>query len=179
MLRFPEDDAEAWKVLLHFVIRGTLPTIPHSDGGDHMSLQFVRCWCLGDKYCVPAFQDLTMVELLKYCESKAPLVGTIKDAFDNTPPGSRLRILMAECAVESFYDRRWYDLGELDKFDDTVGFTSAFAQALHKWHSNGRVMFTRVAIFVLHGDRAVVHLHDCRSTTEALDQCIYSMRLAG
>ena len=95
------------KSLLHFVIRGTLPTIPHSTGGDHMSLQFVRCWCLGDKYCVPAFQDLIMVELLKYCESKAPSLGTITDAFDNAPPSSKLRILVAECAVESFHDRRW------------------------------------------------------------------------
>ncbi|KAK5688477.1 hypothetical protein LTS10_000455 [Elasticomyces elasticus] len=134
-LHFPEDEVRAWGVLLYWIVKHKLPLVSEvtSSGGtvwesaetSEIDQELsVRCWVLGDKYGIPAFQDLIMLELLKELDidtRRAPITA-VKLAFDSTPPGSALRELMAEEAAMVIKDSGApYDA--LDQFDGIVGFT--------------------------------------------------------
>ncbi|KAK4895441.1 hypothetical protein LTR27_006505 [Elasticomyces elasticus] len=76
----------------------------------------VRNWALGEKYQIPAFQDLIMVELLDSLEIEGLKIETAKEAFTTTPPGSAMWGLMAEeLAQKLSYKNMKYE--ELDMFD--------------------------------------------------------------
>ena len=99
VLRFPEDDLEAWKLLICWVMEGV---VLHADNlNDCESIVLIQAWCLGHKYLVPDFQDLIMLELLSHIQlGGAILVEAITEAFLLGPADSLLTKLMAECAVE-------------------------------------------------------------------------------
>ena len=91
-LRFPEDDIAAWKVFLYWIIKHKLPAaeelVPACDDenveGKHDHILAVRCWVLGDKYCVPLFQDLIMLEILRTLEHSSTTNDSIMEAFSTT-----------------------------------------------------------------------------------------------
>ncbi|KAK3641809.1 hypothetical protein LTR56_011136 [Elasticomyces elasticus] len=103
VLIFPEDDFRAWKVLLYWMVKSELPedddmpkftVSPMLTDGDYTAL--VLCWILGDKYGVPGFQDLIMIELILQLEIQETPMGIIRYCFVHTAPRSVLRELMAE-----------------------------------------------------------------------------------
>ncbi|KAK3115577.1 hypothetical protein LTR53_004937 [Teratosphaeriaceae sp. CCFEE 6253] len=101
-LSFPEDDLGAWEVLLYWLLKHGLPPLMHVPRefftlptGD-FELLLVRCWAMGEKYCLPSFQDLMMTTLLKWVEICSTLDrATLEEAFSSTPPGCVMRLLAA------------------------------------------------------------------------------------
>ncbi|KAK3622568.1 hypothetical protein LTR56_022123 [Elasticomyces elasticus] len=103
-------------------------------------LTLMSCWILGDKYGIPEFQDLIMLELLARFEQQNIHVSAAKLAFEYTPPGSLLRELVAEelgwrfgCAGNS-----GLSFEELDKFDQIPGVMSVIIRKTHQRNKNGK-----------------------------------------
>lgn len=134
VLRFPEDDIDAWKWLLFWIFYKEVPE--PSLWNDCEAYQLVRCWCLGGKYLISAFQDVVMDQLHEYLDLDGPVqLEAIKDAFENSAPGSALREQMADHLVRLLEDAKEITYGDLDHFDGIVGFASAIAEALVRWRS--------------------------------------------
>ena len=128
IMTLSEDDADAWKILLHWKLKGTIP--PRDFVDDHGQVLLVRCWCLGDKYDITEFQDLAMLELIKVLNGVETTLDIVKIAFDNSAPGSKLRKLMAEETVYLLkLSGKWHH-ERIDKLDGVVGFTSALLCAM-------------------------------------------------
>ncbi|KAK0253278.1 hypothetical protein LTR35_005700 [Friedmanniomyces endolithicus] len=102
-LNFPEDDLNAWRVLLHWMFT---KTVPHWDKDDEIAIDeelqnlLIDCWVLGDKYQICAFQNEVMVELLWYYSWHIGEEETFKRGVELTSSASKLRRLMAEGIVE-------------------------------------------------------------------------------
>ncbi|KAF2488205.1 hypothetical protein BDY17DRAFT_25464 [Neohortaea acidophila] len=127
---FPEDDVESWRVFLFWLFNRELPNFPidvetaHDRGGSKL---FVRCWALGDRYAVPAFQDEIMLALMDMLKNFTVNWPPVKLAFDITAPNSQLRRIMAEEAGENMHRGLWKD--EDFKKLDGVDFTYEFIKA--------------------------------------------------
>ncbi|KAK4895435.1 hypothetical protein LTR27_006499 [Elasticomyces elasticus] len=152
-LHFPEDDLYAWKIFLYWVMTKELPSsgvvraLRRSDEGGTATYDIslhtlcIRCWILGDKYDVPVFQNYIMLELLNLFERKAPGLHTIKEAFENTPPGSILRELMAEELANMLQVSATAKHSDLDMFDGIVGFASALMKKTQAAGKKGECVF--------------------------------------
>ncbi|KAK5708715.1 hypothetical protein LTR17_020425 [Elasticomyces elasticus] len=137
VLTFPEDDFRAWQVLQYWLVKGALPKdedIPSLNLADD-DIQneglclgtWVLCWIMGDKYDLPVFQNLVMIELIfEVDEMVPPTVDTIKFCFEHTPPGSLLRELMAEELAMLL--AKGLQIEKLDSFDGIAGFSSLLTQ---------------------------------------------------
>jgi hypothetical protein len=55
---------------------------------DHMTC--VRCWGLGEKYQIPTFQDLIMLELVDSLDRWELSLQSAREGFETTPPESKL-----------------------------------------------------------------------------------------
>ncbi|KAK4960096.1 hypothetical protein LTR10_002987 [Elasticomyces elasticus] len=157
VLTFPEDDFRAWKVLLHWMVKSELPedddmpkftVSPMLTDGDYTAL--VLCWILGDKYGIPGFQDLIMIELILQLEIQGTPMGIIRYCFVHTAPRSVLRELMAEelvlyLGVGVLEDE---DGDLLDEFDGIPGFSTTLARKMMLGKEigryRGRLPFTSV-----------------------------------
>ena len=64
-MKFAEDDPGAWKMLLYWKIKGSLPLLQDVPSYGGQQLLYTRAWILGDKYDIGEFQDLVMLELLQ------------------------------------------------------------------------------------------------------------------
>ena len=131
VLKFPEDSVDTWKWLLAWIFYNEVPQAIAV--GDCEAIQLVHCWCLGEKYTVPAFQDAIMVELINLNDIKGPLqLQAVKDAFENSAPGSPLRTFMTEWVAELLGPSGCTDVTyeDLDFLDGVDGFASAIAKAL-------------------------------------------------
>lgn len=65
VLRFPEDNLDAWKLLMFWMTQKRVPEVYELLEPDDCDPSYlVRCWCLGDKYQLPLFQDAVMHQLL-------------------------------------------------------------------------------------------------------------------
>ena len=93
-------------------------------------LRYVRLWVLTDKYDIRGHQDDLMLELLDALQYCRTILGIIKEAFENTPPGSKLRKLMAEETVRLIKSCEGWKYENLDELDGVVGFTAAVVQAM-------------------------------------------------
>jgi hypothetical protein len=143
-LTFPDDDITAWKVLLYWIIKHELPCneqlLPKhgpAKSVDHPIC--IRCWALGDKYGIPIFQDLIMLELLDSVENNSIHVSRMREAFECTPPGSALRKLMVEIMAENLHEKP-EDVERLDMFDGAVGFTKALMQTMDRKDNDGEAI---------------------------------------
>jgi hypothetical protein len=72
-LRFPEDNETAWKLLLHWMKpaadhiptpASSLRARPEEKARSGFQDMYINCCALGDKYDIPPFQDLIMLELI-------------------------------------------------------------------------------------------------------------------
>jgi len=129
-LSFPDDELNSWKVLLFWIVARELPSVDEicstgsGQNDDGMHSVYVRCWVLGDKYDIPAFQDLIMLELLKTFHYGSTLtIENPKLALENTPPGSVLRELVVEEVLNGLQSKV-IDCERLDELDGIVGFMS-------------------------------------------------------
>ena len=124
---------------MYYLMKNKLPESAYY-GVAQGTRSLVRTWILGEKYQLPEFQDLVMLELLEHLDCWEYSMAVVREAFEGTPVGSPLRKLMAEEAVEMV---RWglVDKEELDVCDGVVGFTRAFAEAYEAYMDNGDVVF--------------------------------------
>lgn len=129
VLKFPEDNKEAWRTLLCWRIRGKL-SFEQLGSAKSLCHELVQCWIVGDKYGVKDFQDEIMWELLHHFRSVTPDLPLMKLAFENTPPGSPLRILMAEELAFRMQPESSFDFSSLDCFNGLVGFTGELIRVL-------------------------------------------------
>lgn len=133
-LHFSEDSLDAWKIFLWWKIRGALPLqgkiLMYYD--DDKLKTFVKAWVLGDKYNIPALQDALMVEILIWMDFADFPPEVAKLAFQQTMPGSPLRVLAAE---EIAYQLRECSLAPetLSIFDGSVGFAAETVSNLNKF----------------------------------------------
>ncbi|KAK5121393.1 hypothetical protein LTR85_005225 [Meristemomyces frigidus] len=100
-LTFPDDDPDAWQVLLYWMIKGRLP--PTS------------------ALLLASGPDDPAVHL--------DWLGAVKEAFECIPPGSKLREVMAEEVVIRL-ELSSIQYEDLDIFDGVVGFASVLARKL-------------------------------------------------
>ena len=128
VLQFPHDSQDAWELLLYWVFKGAMPVRTAYSHDDIAA--FVGCWCLGDKYLMPELQDQVMLDLLLVLEGdKFASVDIVKQAFENTAAGSKLRDVMAEEVLRTMH--LWDNDGgvEFDDYDGIAGFTAAIVAA--------------------------------------------------
>ncbi|KAK4963051.1 hypothetical protein LTR10_000679 [Elasticomyces elasticus] len=161
-LAFPEDDVQAWKVLLYWIVKHKLPKneellkggIAEMDGKERYinprSL-CISCWALGDQYCIAAFQDQIMLELLLSVEGQ-PFTIAITDvveAFEMTRPGSVLRELMVEELVavtvddnQPYFDEECKEA--LGGLLDVDGFAEVFDRMTSAYKPSGPFYMPRI-----------------------------------
>lgn len=145
ILRFPDDNLAAWQVMMYWIYDGQVPEMEiYNDCED---VHLVRCWCLGDKYYMPQFQDLVMLELLHYIECGGQItLESVREAFENTTSGSLLRRLMAECTVELLKAKSLIEPKNLEYLDGLTGFSTALVEALEEWAKYGAQVFNRLPV---------------------------------
>ena len=145
VLRFPEDDLDAWKSLLFWLFKKSVPEwASDGTGNDCEAFHLIQCRCLGEKYLLSEFQDAVMHELLGFLANghQTLQLEAIKEAFENTAAGSLLRKLSAEEVVWQLKVTREISSKEMDHFDGVPGFASALTEALERWTREGRGMFS-------------------------------------
>lgn len=115
-LTFPDDDKEAWEILLYFLYNGEVPDIDppgavlaHNRKADY---KFVKAWVLGERYQLPDLQDNCMWDLL-HRAAKGLSFEVLELGCHKTPPGSVMRKLMAEQAVGLCFDEQVIDEDDL------------------------------------------------------------------
>lgn len=141
ILRFPEDSLRAWKVLLSWMFDGNIPVIPCTDTNCTCFL-LVQCWCLGDKYQMPLFQDHVMLAFVNHWSCGCDAFGqAVREAYENTRSGSKLRKFVTECVVAGSIDLEFSVGGDLDEFDGLAGFTRASMEALNLRLTKGKEWF--------------------------------------
>lgn len=156
MLLFPADDEKTWRVFLYWVVKrevhiDVVPDTPQPHTGNSKmtrdvndaedsradshewscahQLLLVRCWMFGDRYNVPAYQDVVMLELLHSLWTCGPDLATMQEAFHGTPPLSKLRKVIAE-EIYDIMKAGCFDDDESDEYDQIRGLASALARVV-------------------------------------------------
>lgn len=129
-LHFPDDDAEAWEVLLFWMLKRKIPDL----GSEEQVL--IASWALGDKYGIVAFQDEVMLETLKIFNDEWVLEETIAKAIRLCAPGSKMHKLVAEELVLQVYDVGMVDRDELPSMIEGTGILVEFLGALERYTSD-------------------------------------------
>lgn len=130
-LHFPQDHRDAWEVFLYWLFHKDIPVLTHNQR------TLVRCWCLGDKYGIPSFQDHIMWFLLIHFRSNPVELDAVKEGFENTAPHSSLRqLLVEETAKFHASHTRQGELGlsgqDFEMLDGT-GFIGEFMEIYTNW----------------------------------------------
>ncbi|KAK4895434.1 hypothetical protein LTR27_006498 [Elasticomyces elasticus] len=136
-LSFANDSEASWKVLLYWMFEHDLPNDEQreTDDCEGWELLMVDCWAMGDRYKIPKFQDLVMLELLDILLQYTSFeTDTIKQAFATTPAGCALRMVMAELVAAQLQDEI-FDLGS-ENLHEFEGFPACLAEidcAVKEW----------------------------------------------
>ena len=135
ILHFPEDDIDGWSTLLFRKSKGRLPSIIFPKEVNERQEHLVRLLVLGDKYGVDAFQDLVMLELLLALDHTRTKLETVRMAFENAPPDSKLQMVKAEVLVRTkdLYSTESYDGFEI--FESLVSFIPAMMRTTDRSHN--------------------------------------------
>lgn len=132
VLRFPDDNSDAWDALLFWRLQKENPT---SLLETYSMRQLVHSWSLGDKYGVVDFQDLAMLELIKQAQDNYIPLHCITLAFEVTPAISPMRAFMAREACITIWNGS-YDKEEYKILSETDGvlleLLSAFEDYMRK-----------------------------------------------
>lgn len=92
VLRFPEDDRDAWELLLSWIFTRQIPHRIRGDTEESVtSLCLVDCYVLADKYLIPKLQNAIMIELIFRRETTNLPVEAARQALSTAPPESHLR----------------------------------------------------------------------------------------
>ena len=130
-LRFPEDDARAFKLLLFWITKGHLPhSSDEVSASDDDLMVLIKASLLGGKYGIACFQDITHKNMTSRLNARLtpPTTELVEVIFKNTTPGAALRVSMVSNLIHSLrtymigsYD---YDYGTFDLFHAIPGFTA-------------------------------------------------------
>lgn len=133
--RFPQDSVGAWEILIYWMIKATLPESKFEEQHEEEEAQLllVQCWVLGDKYNIAAFQDVIMLELLFLISGISMDPMSAAFATNNTPPGSKLRHLVANEIVFTVYSDYGRAIGAYDEALAATGFASEAMSGLDKY----------------------------------------------
>lgn len=104
-LRLPDDNVEAWKVMLYAHITRSLPALfstagQHDEEGEAYLSLLVHCWLLGAKYGAAQFQDLVMAEILENASDQMLPRSTIVLAATSHVQSPSMTKLFALMAIE-------------------------------------------------------------------------------
>lgn len=127
VLRVPSDDQTSWDMLLYWKFNGSMAPIPGDK--DTQILQLIRSYSFGGRYILMQFQDLVMLELIRTVRMYAVNVEAVKLAFDVTPAGSPLRVLMAREALLSLCETSRIKPADLEVLKGVDGFHTEFGEA--------------------------------------------------
>ncbi|KAK1062672.1 hypothetical protein LTR74_010128 [Friedmanniomyces endolithicus] len=137
-LHFPEDNLNAWKVLLHWVFTRTVPHWDKDDDGMTIDIELqnllIDCWVLGDKYHIYNSQNEVMVELLWYYSWHIGEEAVFKRGVELTSSDSKLRRLMAEGIVGIMEADQPYS--GLDQYDG-MRFLEDYVRAKAQYDEDG------------------------------------------
>lgn len=120
----------AWEILIYWMIKATLPesNFEEEDKKEASQLLLVQCWALGDKYNLAAFQDVIMLELLFLVSGISMTPVSAAFATNNTPPGSKLRCLVANEIVHTVY--MGY-VRAIEAYDEALAATGFASEAMN------------------------------------------------
>lgn len=129
VLRFPEDDLEAWELMLFWMHKSTLP-----QEVAYPIMLLCQAWMLGDRYFLQSFQDLVMLELMCFIPGESLSLSNITMVFRGTMPGSALRQIVAEEAWSARSGGISGDtcMTDFDDLDGAVGVTGSMLAAAQK-----------------------------------------------
>ena len=147
-VRFEVDDLRAWEVFIFWAYKHCLPrAIDVSTDSKTQGHFWVHAWLFGHKYDIPTFQDLVMLELLKWCEAHSFNLCLAGRAFRNTEPGSKLRTLILEEVVHMLQGIGSISWSSLQGLWVIPGFSTAMFGML-QWHEEGKYSSERFEIGV-------------------------------
>lgn len=137
--KFPQDPVIAWEILIYWMIKGVLPESKFEDNVKEREAQdwLVWCWVLGDKYHLPAFQDVVMLQLLYIIRDTGITTESATIATSNTPPDSKLRKLVANEIIYSVYRNHSQWITDFDDALAAPGFASDAMTALEEYRAEG------------------------------------------
>ncbi|KAK5702632.1 hypothetical protein LTR97_003578 [Elasticomyces elasticus] len=146
-LNFPEDDVDAWKMMLFWLVKGDVPSLQeYAEVFEEWmaydrQLPLVRCWVLGEKFQLPGFQNGIMAMLQEtlsggrngnYLNLQA-----LQKAFRETNAGSELRLFAAEDIARQLEVPNEVDTCSFeDDFGDVAGFAGEIVDAVLRRHGN-------------------------------------------
>lgn len=140
-IRFPDDDADAWEVLLFWMLKFKLPYPLGTE------LVMIECWALGDKYAIPAFQDEAMLQLIGHYQNTYASAQGISKALQLSTPGSKMRKLIAEELVLRVYQAKpasQWSHGELEATVDGTGIIGEFLSTYQRFQEDAFVFRQRL-----------------------------------
>lgn len=136
-LDFPEDDLEAWGVLLVYILQRRVPC----NLREHEEL-CTRCWQLGDAYSIPEFRDQAMIHLVSSHRTghvitrQAATLGLKVSA-----PNSKMRRLVAEELAFKMKEERAsgrFVMKDLEETIDGQGMPGEYLLAVERLKDGGR-----------------------------------------
>ena len=139
-LRFEDDELEAWRVLLYWISTKQIPDTLDDN------LLLVKCWVLGQKRGIVAFQNSVMISLLRNYGKCFVEMEEINYAFHQvSEEGWQLQKLMAEELVilldhDEHEDR---NVEQLDACDGAPGLIKAFVEAHERFATDEDTFFRR------------------------------------
>lgn len=119
-LNFPDDDKNAFELMLYYIVEGSLPNSLNTAAVATQKVM-IETWAIADKYLIRDLQDLIMVTLLFQFDNQELDWEVVRCAFERTGEGSKMRRLIAEEAMcrtftgESFMNSDSAEVKELEK----------------------------------------------------------------
>lgn len=145
VLRFPEDDGDAWQVILFWVVKERLPSIDQfpgsseapldrQSGGEDVQMNLYQSWILADKYLMPKLQNAIMRKLLSNLEVNYQGKDSAERALQGHTPSSIIGRLASEGLVERLYGGHNGENPEfLNSLDGVPGAVLSIATALENF----------------------------------------------
>lgn len=133
----------ALRVFLYWLYRRDMPSRSHTTPHVDWTIQLVYAWILGSKLAVPDFQDLVMLELLRFSCKDRFTSALITEAVANSPPGCVMQKLMADEMVYLLYEHRTRSVDDelLDDLGKQAGFTGVLAKVVSEYKDVGPYHF--------------------------------------
>ncbi|KAM3424300.1 hypothetical protein BST61_g11163 [Cercospora zeina] len=144
VIYFADDDIDAWKLALYWLLHHRLPLRGDDDRATHF-VSRAKCWILADKYGVTGFQNEAMFQLLESADSKSFRLRAAQysELIATTPAESVLMRLLGEEAA--FQYRHGSTItSDAPILDSGTGFWPAFLSGHFKIQADSKYLSTRL-----------------------------------
>lgn len=133
VLRFPEDDKDAWELLLYWLFTKQIPHKVRGQAEETVSsLCLVNCWILADRYIIPKLQNAIMIEMIFRRETTNLPEEAARQALSAAPADSHLRRLAMEDLMAQVGGRALSVTG-LERVLDGIPGTTGLLMSTSKW----------------------------------------------